>query len=130
MRTPVIPDGTVCPAQETRLIPPNIRHGPTIALSRSSRSVGRAISPRRTVARRRDRSRRREMDEMTLRDAAGVVAGRHAVDVGRVRPEVADTGPGERLELIRIGAFLGQDRPLVLGTPERVLADHPVAPHD
>ncbi len=84
----------------------------------------------RPVAGRRRRPRRGEVDQVALGDPSRIAAGRHAVDVGRIRAEEADAGPGERLELVGIGALLGQDRALVLGAAERVLADHSVAPDD
>src|SRR5439155_9345735 len=69
-------------------------------------------------------------DEVGTSDPACVTAGRHAVDVGRVRSEEANACASQRLELVRIGALLGKDRPLVLWTAQRILPDHPVASND
>src|SRR5689334_25162233 len=67
---------------------------------------------------------------MALRYAPSVMAGRQAEDVGRVRAEVANAGPGQRFQTVRVRTLLGEDRPLVRWAAERVLADHPVAPDD
>src|SRR5579862_2349576 len=58
------------------------------------------------------------------------MASRQAVDVGRVRADVADAGPGQALQPLRIEALRGQERTLVRRAPERVLAEHPVAAND
>src|SRR5512134_2067993 len=67
---------------------------------------------------------------MAVTDPLGPVARRQGVDPRGVRSDVSDTGSRERFELIRIEALRGQDRPLVAGPAEGILAERPVAPDD
>ena len=60
---------------------------------------------------------------MHVHRPARVPARGQAHDVGRVRADVADAGRGLRLQALGIQALAAQDRPLVVRTAERVLAD-------
>ncbi len=112
---------------------------------RSARRPGRGLRPAASRGRRRGgrhtpagpvaaplalggRAERRPGARSVTRRAC--VARRQAVDLGRVRADVADPGPGERLELVGVEALGRQDRPLVGRAAERVVADQPVAPDD
>src|SRR4029079_6106793 len=50
IRTPVMPDGTVCSPHATRPMPPPMRSVPMMKLSRPSRRVGISTAPRRRIA--------------------------------------------------------------------------------
>ncbi len=66
---------------------------------------------------------------MSRRDPSGGMAGRQTDDMRRIGPDISNPGPGGRLECIGVEPLRCQDRPLVVWTTQRVLADRTVRPN-
>ena len=94
-------------------------------------AASRPAHPARPVAARRRLAERAELEPVPVRRPAargGRSAGRRSCVVSEPMKRIA--GRGQPLQRRQVEPLGGQDRPLVAGTAERVLADRAVRPHD